>query len=53
MYVDAGESTEKIKIKSTHMIAMLICVAFVIYLGIFPTAMIDACSTAASALLGL
>ncbi len=53
MYVDVGESTEKIKIKSTHMIAMLICVAFVIYLGVYPTAMIDACSTAASALLGL
>ena len=50
MYVDAGESTERIKIKPTHTIAMLICVVFVIYLGVFPDALIDACAKAAEVL---
>ena len=53
MYVDAGESTERIKIKPTHTIAMLICVVFVIYLGVFPDALIDACAKAAEVLFTL
>lgn len=53
MYVDVGESTERIKIKPTHTIAMLICVVFVIYLGVFPDALIDACAKAAEVLFTL
>ena len=53
MYVDAGESTERIKIKPTHMVAMLICVVFVIYLCVFPDALIDACAKAAEVLFTL
>ena len=53
MYVDKGESEEKLVIKKTHILAILICVAFVIAIGVYPDTVITLCSRAASALFTL
>ena len=50
MYVDKGESEEKIEIKATHFAAILLCVAFVILIGVYPEPVIRLCSDAAAAL---
>ena len=50
MYVDKGESEEKLVIKKTHLVAILICVAFVIAIGVYPDPVITLCSRAAEAL---
>lgn len=48
MYVDKGTTEEKLVIKKTHVLAALICVAFVIVLGVYPAPILDLCATAAS-----
>ena len=52
MYIDKGAVAEKIKIPATFMIAILICVVFVIVLGLYPQLIMNFCSDAASALFG-
>ena len=51
MYVDKGESEEKLDIKTAHFAAILLCVIFVILIGIYPEPVIDLCSKAASTLM--
>ena len=53
MYVDKGESEEKIDIKTTHFAAILLCVAFVVLIGIYPEPVIDLCSKAAASLFSM
>lgn len=53
MYVDKGESDEKLVIKKTHLLAILICVAFVIAIGVYPEPVIKLCEMAASSLFTL
>ena len=50
MYVDKGESDEKLVIRKTHLLAILICVAFVIAIGVYPEPVIKLCEMAASSL---
>lgn len=52
MYVDEGESTEKLKLKKSHVLAILICVAFVIFLGVWPEPLLNLCSDAAAMFFG-
>lgn len=52
MYVDKGTSEEKIKIPGAFLAAIVICVVFVIVLGLYPQLIFDYCETAAHALLG-
>ena len=52
MYVDKGTTTEKIKVPKIFMIAIAICVIFVIVLGVYPQLIFDLCENAATALLG-
>ncbi len=52
MYVDKGSSTEKIKIPNTFMAGIVICLVFVIVLGVYPQLIFDFCESAAAALLG-
>ena len=51
MYIEKGESTEKIKIPAVFTVAIVICVVFVIVLGVYPQLIFDYCETAAAALL--
>ena len=53
MYVDKGESEEKIKIKKSHFVAILLCVVFVVAIGVYPEPVIKLCSMAASSLFTL
>ena len=53
MYVDKGESDEKLVIRKTHLLAILICVAFVIAIGVYPEPVIKLCEMAASSLFTL
>ncbi len=52
MYVDKGTTEEKIKIPGAFLAAIVICVVFVIVLGLYPQLIFDYCETAAHALLG-
>ncbi|MCL2296210.1 MAG: NADH-quinone oxidoreductase subunit N [Methanomassiliicoccaceae archaeon] len=52
MLIEKGETTERIKVPKTFTAAILICVVFVILLGIFPQLIMDFCADAASALFG-
>jgi len=51
MYIDKGTTTERIAIPKIYMAVMMICVVFVIVLGVFPGPVIELCEAAASALL--
>lgn len=51
MYVEKGTTTEKIKVPRAFLVAIAICVIFVIVLGVYPQLLFDYCETAASALL--
>ena len=53
MYVEKGDSQEKIKVPMTFNIAILICLVFVIVLGLFPQLIMNFCADAAHALFGL
>jgi len=53
MYIEKGESTERIKIPKTFTAAIIICVVFVVLLGIYPQLIMDFCANAASALFGI
>ena len=53
MYVDKGESDEKLVIRKSHLLAILICVAFVIAIGVYPEPVIKLCEMAASSLFTL
>ena len=50
MYIESGESTEKLKIHPVFMIAIALCVIGVIVMGVYPQPLIRLCSTAAKAL---
>jgi NADH-quinone oxidoreductase subunit N len=52
MYVEKGDSLEKIRVPVTFTISILICVVFVVILGLFPQLIMDFCSAAATALFG-
>lgn len=52
MYIEKGSSDEKIKIPKPFLAAIVICVVFVIVLGVYPQLIFDYCEMAASALLG-
>lgn len=52
MYIEKGTTEEKIKIPMTFLIAIVVCVVFVIVLGVYPQLIFDYCESAASALLG-
>jgi F420H2 dehydrogenase subunit N len=49
MYVEKGESTEKIKVPKAFLAAILICVIAIIVLGIFPQIILGPASDAAAA----
>lgn len=53
MYVDKGESEEKVKIKKSHFVAILLCVVFVVAIGVYPEPVIKLCELAASSLFTL
>ena len=53
MYIGKAEKTDRIKIPKTFTAAILICVVFVIVLGVYPQLIMDFCVKAASALFGL
>ena len=36
MYIEKGECTDKIKVPAMFMVAIAICVVFVIVLGVYP-----------------
>ena len=50
MYVDKGESDEKLVIKKSHLAAILLCVFFVIAIGVYPEPVIKLCEMAAAAM---
>ena len=50
MYIETGESTEKLKIHPVFMIAIALCVIGVIVMGVYPQPLIRLCSTAAKVL---
>ncbi len=52
MYVEKGESTEKVKVPTAFIIGIAICVAFVIILGVYPDLIFGYCESAASVLFG-
>ena len=52
MYIEKGETTEKIKVPKAFMAGVAICFVFVIVLGVYPQLLFDLCETAAAALLG-
>ena len=52
MYIEKGATEEKIKIPAAFLAAIVICVVFVIVLGVYPQLIFDYCETAAHALLG-
>ena len=52
MYIEEGDCTEKVKIGKAFLVAILICVAAVIVLGVYPEPLLDLCESAATALLG-
>lgn len=51
MYIEEGESTEKIVVGKTFLIAIALCVIGVIVMGVYPEPVLKLCSTAAAALL--
>ena len=52
MYIEEGESTEKVKLGKAFTLAILLCVIGVIVLGVYPEPLLKLCESAAIALLG-
>ncbi len=52
MYVDEGESDERIKVPMSFMAAIMICLVAVFAIGLYPEPVIKLCEAAAAALLG-
>ncbi|MCL2333454.1 MAG: NADH-quinone oxidoreductase subunit N, partial [Candidatus Methanoplasma sp.] len=52
MFIEKGATTDKVKIPKPFTAAIVICLAFVIILGVYPQLLMDFCTSAASALLG-
>ena len=50
MYIDKGETEERLSIKKTHLAAILICVVLVIAVGIYPDPVLELCEDAAEAI---
>lgn len=50
MYIDKGESEEKLKVKKSHAVAIAICVIAVVALGVFPGPLLQLCADAAAVL---
>jgi len=53
MFIEKGDTLERIKVPKTFTAAILICVVFVILLGVYPQLIMNFCVDAASALFGL
>ena len=53
MYIEEGESTEKLVISKVFMVAIALCVIGIIVLGVYPQPLLRLCRTAATALLGI
>ena len=51
MYVDTGESAERIKVPAAFTVAIAICLVAVVVLGVYPQLIFDLCETASHALL--
>jgi len=51
MYIEKGETTEKIKIPTLFTVAIVICLIFVIVLGVYPDLLFNYCEEATSFLL--
>jgi len=52
MYIEKGETAERIKVPKAFTAAIVICVVFVIVLGLFPQIIMDFCADAAAILFG-
>ncbi|MDO5862410.1 MAG: NADH-quinone oxidoreductase subunit N [Thermoplasmata archaeon] len=52
MYIEKGSTEEKIKIPKPFLAAIVICLVFVVVLGVYPQLIFDYCEMAAAALLG-
>ena len=53
MYIEEGESTEKLVIGKVFMVAIALCVVGIIVLGVYPQPLLRLCRTAAIALLAI
>ncbi|MBE6528094.1 MAG: NADH-quinone oxidoreductase subunit N [Thermoplasmata archaeon] len=53
MYIEKGASTEKIKIPKPFLVAILVCVVFVIVLGVYPDLIFGYAEAAANATFGI
>lgn len=51
MYIDTGNVNTELKIKKSHMLAVLVCAVLVVLIGMFPETLLDMCDEAASSLL--
>ncbi|MCQ2056008.1 MAG: NADH-quinone oxidoreductase subunit N [archaeon] len=51
MYIDAGDAGTELKIKRSHMIAVLVCAVLVVLIGVFPETLLNMCDQAALSLL--
>ncbi|MCQ2052711.1 MAG: NADH-quinone oxidoreductase subunit N [archaeon] len=52
MYIDSGECNEKIVIKKSHLVAILLCMVFVVAIGVYPEPIIKFCEGASGILFG-
>lgn len=52
MYIDSGDCDEKIVIKKSHLAAILLCMIFVIAIGVCPEPIIKLCEGASGVLFG-
>lgn len=52
MYIEKGDTTERIKVPKAFTAAIAICVVFVIVLGVYPDMIMDYCADAAAVLFG-
>lgn len=52
MYIDKSDNTSIIKVPKSFIVAIVICLAFVIILGVYPQIIFRFCEAAASTLLG-
>jgi NADH-quinone oxidoreductase subunit N len=48
MYIEKGDSEEKLKIKKTHGVAIALCLIAVIILGVYPEPLLNLCADAAA-----
>jgi NADH-quinone oxidoreductase subunit N len=51
MYVEKGDSSDRVKVPAAFTVGILICIIAVIVLGVYPQLIFDFCETAAHTLL--